>query len=99
MPHSPASHSPAALEVKIELAAIKKDIETLETTLRAEFNAKHRANQKDIKDNFNRMRSIDKQLATLSKSITRLELKIARYAGGAGVLTAIAIKLLDKYIH
>ena len=86
-------------EIRTELALIKNDIINLEKVLRAEFNAKHHENQKDILENSDRSRSIEKQLAILSKSLNRLELKIARYAGGAGVLTAIAIKVMDKIIH
>lgn len=76
-------------EIRTELALLQQAVQNLEKSLRVEFNGKHDVNQGDIKE-------LKLAVAKISNSISRVELRIARYAGGAGVLTAIAIKLLDK---
>lgn len=78
--------------LQTQIANLEKLLESTKAALKEEFNDKHSENKGDIKQ-------IRMALAKVSRNLNKIELRIARYAGGAGVLTAIAIKVLDKIIH
>jgi hypothetical protein len=81
--------SPEMIRLQERFAALEKSIEVRDSALRAEFNLKLLYVEGDMKE-------FHASVEKLWKIVNSTELKIARYAGGAGVLTAIAVKLLDK---